>query len=65
MISTDSSILSFEEQYVLWPACVMHSVDKQWPFLAALVIWDEKIEFAPKKGFFLFCYSRPKARSSF
>lgn len=52
-------------KFQVWPACVTRSVDKQWPFLAALIVWDEKIEFAPKKGFFLFCYSGPKARSSF
>lgn len=35
-MGTDSRMLPFEEQCVLWPVCVTRSVDKQWPFLAAL-----------------------------
>lgn len=35
-------MLSVEEQYVLCPACVKCSVNKQWPFPAALILFVMK-----------------------
>lgn len=47
------NMLSFEEQYVLCPACVKCSVDKQWPFPAALIMSVmKKNEFTPKQHLF-------------
>jgi len=36
------NMLSFERQYVLCPACVKLSVDKQQPFPAALILFVMK-----------------------